>query len=404
MSFLRKYASHYTKYLLRRDTLFATISVFLVLILLGLIPINFYVLNPMKMALKDFDFNDIAYAKLEKGKSNPIDSNIVIVNIGDGERAELSLIIDAVSKYQPSAIGLDAYFNEPREEVSDSMLRHSIISTPNLVMASRLGADGEKLFVRKDHFESSHVHEGYANLAAEEIGTVRYYSPFENLGDTIYPHFTSKIVGLHNKNSLKVLKQRQKEVETINYSRRREQYLVISKEDLLLGEVDSSIFKNRIVLLGYVSDDEHDIEDKKFTPMNKKVAGKQLPDMNGVIVQANIISMVLEENYVTKMPKWASWLIAILIGWVHMSLFIRYYLDDHIWFHLVAKLVQVISAIFFAYVGIFLFDQFRLKIEMKYTLYVIILAVDIIYFYEALAVWMNKKFGFRTVFHHHHAH
>ena len=63
---VRKYHRHFTKYLYERDTVLATISVFIFLILLGLIPINFYVLNPLKLALKDFDFNDIAYAKLEK--------------------------------------------------------------------------------------------------------------------------------------------------------------------------------------------------------------------------------------------------------------------------------------------------------------------------------------------------
>jgi hypothetical protein len=63
----KRYVSHVTKYLYERDTFFATIAVFVFLILFGMIPLNFYVLNPMKLALKDFDFNDIAYAKAHKG-------------------------------------------------------------------------------------------------------------------------------------------------------------------------------------------------------------------------------------------------------------------------------------------------------------------------------------------------
>jgi CBS domain containing-hemolysin-like protein len=111
--------------------------------------------------------------------------------------------------------------------------------------------------------------------------------------------------------------------------------------------------------------------------------------------------MVLEGNYINKPPKWVAWLAAIVIGWIHMSLFIRYYLENHIWFHLVAKLAQVFSVIFFAYLGIFIFDKFDLKLEMKYTLYVIALAVDVIYFYEALVTWMHKKFNYQTIFGHH---
>ena len=35
------------------------------------------------------------------------------------------------------------------------------------------------------------------------------------------------------------------------------------------------------------------------------------------------------------------------------------------------------------------------------TLLTIVLAVDVIYFYEAWAVWMHKRFKYRTVFHAH---
>ena len=39
---------------------------------------------------------------------------------------------------------------------------------------------------------------------------------------------------------------------------------------------------------------------------------------------------------------------------------------------------------------------------MKYTLYVIALAVDVIYFYEAFVGWLHRKFGYQTIFGHHH--
>jgi len=102
------------------------------------------------------------------------------------------------------------------------------------------------------------------------------------------------------------------------------------------------------------------------------------------------------------MPKWVAWVFAILIGWLHMSLYIRYYLESHIWFHLVAKLTQVFSVIFFAYLGMIIYDKFSVRLDMKYTLYVIALAVDVIYFYEAFATWMHRKFKYQTIFSHHH--
>jgi len=35
-------------------------------------------------------------------------------------------------------------------------------------------------------------------------------------------------------------------------------------------------------------------------------------------------------------------------------------------------------------------------------LYVIALAVDIIYFYEAFVGWLHRKYGYQTIFSHHH--
>lgn len=397
----KRYVSHFTKYLYERDTLFATIGVFVFLILLGMIPINFYVLNPMKMALKDFDFNDMKFAQLVEDDKIKLDTNIVIVNIGDGDREYIANVINLVNEYKPKVIGLDALFVGERDSTKDSILRETFSNTKNLVSASYL-EPADTFYIRKDFFDSVTLYKGYVNFVTENIGTRRFYSPFEMIENKKVPSFTSAIVEKFDSLAYHKLALRHKEVETINYSRRDNKYFVVQPEDLINDGVDSGRITNKIVLLGYVNKDPTDIEDKLFTPMNAKFAGKSLPDMNGIVVHANIISMVLEGNYINKPPKWVAWLIAIVIGWIHMSLFIRYYLENHIWFHLVAKLAQVFSVIFFAYLGIFIFDKFDLKLEMKYTLYVIALAVDVIYFYEALVTWMHKKFKYQTIFGHHH--
>ena len=125
----KRYVSHITKYLYERDTLFATIAVVVFLILLCMIPINFYVLNPMKLALKDFDFNDIAYAKLEKTANVPVDKRIVVVNTGHLDRAELGFLIEKVSSYNPTVIGLDIFFAGTREPDKDSILKEAFKKT-----------------------------------------------------------------------------------------------------------------------------------------------------------------------------------------------------------------------------------------------------------------------------------
>jgi len=397
----KRYVGHFTKYLYERDTIFATFAVFVFLILLGMIPINFYVLNPMKLALKDFDFNDISYAKLEKGQHNPIDNRIVIVNTGHLDRAELGFLIDKTSSYKPKVIGLDIYFETERDPEKDKILRDAFSRAKNLVAVSVAVPGKHDFTINKNYFDDVIYKRGYANLIGEDIGTIRFYSPFETVGGKKYPQITTALIKEYDPEAYHKLEKRHKDVETINYKRRVNQYQIIENQDLMMDNIDSNLLKDKIVLLGYINLDPNDVEDKKFTPMNDKFAGKSLPDMNGIIVQANIISMVLDGNFINKTPAWVAWLFAIVIGWIHMSLFIRYYLESHIWFHLVAKLAQVFSAIFFAYLGMYIFDTFELKLDMKYTLYVIALAVDVIYFYEALVTWLHKKFKYQTIFGHH---
>jgi CHASE2 domain-containing sensor protein len=401
----KRYAGHVTKYLYERDTILATFFVFVFLILLGMIPLNFYVLNPMKIALKDFDFNDIAYAKLEKGKYDSIDRRIVVVNTGHLDRAEIGFLIEKINTYQPKTIGLDIYFSEPKEPEKDSILRESFRKTKNLVAVSVGYWDEHDFKIVPNNFDAVLTKRGYANLIGEDIGTIRFYSPFEEVNHEKYPQITSAILKDFEPAVYEKLVKRHKEEDVINYTKRVDKYQLLEAEDVMTDNFDTTRIKikDMLVLLGYVNkDNPNDVEDKKFTPLNLKYAGKAIPDMNGIFVQANIISMALDGNYIKKTPKWLAWLVAILIGWIHMSLFIRYYLESHIWFHLVAKLAQVFSVLFFAYLGIFIYEKFQIKLEMKYTLYVVALAVDVIYFYEALVTWMHRKFKYQTIFAHHH--
>ncbi len=400
----RRVRKHVTKYLYKRDTLFATIWVFVFIVVLGSIPINFYALNPLKLGLKDFDFHDMTYSKLEVYKDT-IDRQITIINVGKADREGLAMLIDKAATLQPKVMGLDVLFEGPREPYQDSLLAATIARYPQLILASKLDWNDTNDPYKENFFKTNTTAEGYVNMLAEDYATVRLWSPFfeneQNLQAEPYPSFDLAILKKYNDTVYQRQVKRKKTDEIINYTRRNNQYRVIQPEVLLNGEVEADWIRGKLVLFGYVNNHTDDIEDKKFTPMNERFYGKTIPDMNGIVVHANILSMALENNYIRKLPGWFNWLFAALIGWIHMAIFIKYYLDHHIWFHLVAKIAQVLSAILFVYAGIWLFEIYRIKLDMKYTLYVIIMAVDVIYFYEAWATWMHKKFRYHTVFGHH---
>lgn len=402
---VRRFPRHFTKYLYERDTIFATIWVFIFIVVLGSIPLNLSVLNPLKLALKDFDVSDMTYSELGKDKNHNRDSTVVIVNIRHEDREMLAMMIDKVSSYKPKVIGLDALFYEADENpYKDSLLAASISRTPDLVLAHKLQFTdkGDTIYTSGDHFRKGATF-GHVNFFNDPFATVRFFDPFErNYADSIFPAFSSKIVEKYNKNAYQKLLSRNKDKVYINYSRHQNRYLVIQPDQLMFDRFEPRWLTGKIVLMGYIGEVASDIEDKFFTPMNERFIGKSVPDMNGIVIHANIISMALEDNYIKKLPSWVNWLVAIFLCWLHMSFFIRYYLENHIWFHLVAKLAQVFSIILFSYLGVEIFNQFNMKLDMKYSLIVIVMAVDVIYFYEAFAVWMHKKYHYHTVFHQKH--
>jgi CHASE2 domain-containing sensor protein len=389
----------YIRYLFKRDTILSTFSVFIVIGLLSLLPLNTGILNPFKTALKDLDFNDISYSVLNKNKNTPMDNRIIILNIGDADRLGLSLMIEKLSMAQPKAIGLDVTFAGPKDPHNDSLLRQTIISTPNLVIVSKIDWSNKVNPEDVGYFGVYAANRGYANLIGEEGGTIRNFSPFEKYKDKTYTSFPVALVAKADSAAYAKLKKRKREYEIIHYTRTLEQYMMVDGKDFLENNIAPELFANKIVLMGYINPDPYNVEDKHYTPLNKKFAGKSTPDMNGIVIHANIISMIMDGKYIKDIPSGLFWIITIIIAWLHVALFMRYYIEDHIWFHLVAKVAQIFFAILSVYIGIMFFDWFSIKIDTKISLIVIILAIDIIYFYEALAVWLHTKFGFQTSFH-----
>ncbi|MFT3980767.1 MAG: CHASE2 domain-containing protein [Ferruginibacter sp.] len=391
------------RYLFKRDTILATIMVFVLMGLLALIPFNTHVLDPIKMALQDFDYNDLVYSQMGKNSHTSVDTNIVVVNIGNAGRGDITAMLEKVAAEKPVAIGVDVTFENPKDPATDSALQQFFVTNKNAVLAYNLQTAEEKL--QAQGFLYNVVSEkGYANFVGEDGGVIRYFAPAVQKEGSRYTSFAAAVVKLARPASYEKLVKRNKPTETINYSRTANKYIVIDGSELLGDSSGNTVLKNKIVLLGYVSDNPGNIEDKHFTPFNSKSVGKSVPDMNGVFVHANIIDMILADQYVAKSPTWLNWLIAVLLGWLHMALFIRYFLDKHLWFHLLAKTIQVVSAILFVYLGLLFFYKWDIRINLTPAFVAIILAVDVLYFYEAIVAWLHKKLGIQSIFVHHHGH
>ncbi|RYY37272.1 MAG: CHASE2 domain-containing protein [Sphingobacteriaceae bacterium] len=387
------------KYLFYKDTFFATIAVFVVLGLLAFVPLNFHILDPFQMAMRDFSFNDLAWSEMGKAKNAGVDKDIVIVNIGNADRSEIAAILSRVSEAKPKVIGVDVLLESPRGPGYDSLLQNVIKANKNIVLANRISGEHNETDYKANYFAKDGTTAGFANFVGEEYGVMRHFVPAREHDGHELNAFAAEVAKLANAKSFDKLKNRHKKAEVINYSRYADDFLVIEGTDLFNGG-HVSVLQNKVVLLGYVSHNTTDILDKHYTPMNNITTGRSIPDMNGVFIHANIVRMILDGNYISHLPAWLNWLLAFVLGWLHMAIFIYFYIHKHIWFHLAAKAAQLVLAVFFIYAGLLLFSKANLQINMTPTLAVVLLAVDVLYFYEAFVVWLQTKKKYKSIFYH----
>jgi hypothetical protein len=161
----RKVHGRFTKYLIERDTIFATLWVFIFIVALGMIPLNLGIMNPIKLGLKDFDFNDMYFSHVGNNQKKEVDSNIVVINIGHADREGIALMIDKVATFNPKVIGLDALFDGPRDPSKDSILEETIRRNKNLVLATKYQTDsGGKLIAGNNYFKDNSTASGYVNF------------------------------------------------------------------------------------------------------------------------------------------------------------------------------------------------------------------------------------------------
>jgi len=383
------------KYLFRRDTILATILVFVLIGFLSLIPINADFLDPVKLALQDFDFNDMAYSQFNKNGHTAVDTNIVIVNIEDAARPEIAAMAEAAVAQGAAAVGVDVLFNESKDSETDGILQKLYVRN-DVVLAYDLVAEQKSAVKPVGFLFPFASHKGFANFVGEESGVIRYFAPAVQQQDTQYLSFPAAMAKIAYPEQFTNLLDKNREAVLINYSRTGGKFIVLEGSSLLQPTENSISLRNKIVLIGFVGKDENNIEDKHFTPFNKKSVGRSVPDMEGIFIHANIISMIRDGSYVKQVPVWMNWLLAFVLCWLHMAIFIRY--DKYPLFHLAAKIGQVISAVLFVYLGLLFYYKWNIRTDVIPTFIAIILAVDVLYFYESFMAWIHNKLGIHSIF------
>ncbi|MCX6149253.1 MAG: CHASE2 domain-containing protein [Ignavibacteriales bacterium] len=383
--------------------LLITSIVFLIIGFFSLLPINLGILDPMGKALTDFDIYDLVFSKIRVEQNN--DEHIVIVNIGNLNRTEIANQINELAKYKPRVIGLDAFFIEKKDWSDDSILAATISSVKNLVIINKLLDYNSSIGKYESILESNKIFQnasvGYANLPEDKKGsfrTIRTFKPKAYFKERVNYSFAVKIVESYNKTSFDHLLKRNNPIEHINFKGNINKFYFLDSYDI--NERSNLHFiKDKIVLLGYtgITLNTPTLEDIFFTPLNERYAGKTFPDMYGIVIHANIISMILNENYINEIPVFFNFILAIIFCYLNVitMLYIKQNLFD--WFGGFSKLIILVQTCLLLFIGILLFNFFNFKIQLTLIMVVIVLVPTSIDFYNNYVEKFIKSIQHKTI-------
>jgi len=178
-------------------------------------------------------------------------------------------------------------------------------------------------------------------------------------------------------------------------------YYALDVQDVFTSSYVPEIIEGKVVIfcfLGEVLGDQENLQDKFFTPLNETYVGRAFPDMYGGVIHANIVSMILNEDYVFYLSDIQTWILTIIMLLVTIMMFSWIYKKLPKWYDGLTKVIQVILLVGIPYIMIYAMDLYSVKLELNVLLIAIALSGDgLEVFYGVVKNSLSKE-GRRELF------
>ncbi len=368
----------------------------------------FSFLDPVGDALSDMKITDQVFSNPAFRADPAFEERIVIVNFGRLNRRGIAEQVNIINKYRPKVIGIDTFFGALKEDsIGDLLLAGALSNVENLVLGTQFIAPGDTkdpyyYYLKRSHpLFNQFSEEAAVNLVNEIAGgrqedykTVRSFFPEMHYKDTITGEITThmafglKLAEYLDPDAVQRFLDRNIEEELINFRGNvltgltldsRPKFFALDVEDVFNESFDGSLIEDKIVIFGHIGENFQTkfwIEDKFFTPMNKKWAGRADLDMYGAVIHANITAMVLNSDYLDKMSENVSIVLAVIICFFNVALFTIIYRKLPLWYDGITKLVQLAEVMLFMMAIVWVFHYYAFELEMTSSIIVVLLAGD----------------------------
>lgn len=371
-----------------------TLIIFLFIGLVKLVTFQSHYFDPFNNGMKDYEVTDIIYSQLQDKERVQRETRIALVHVENPSRKELAAMLERIAAYSPAVIGVDILFRGKKDSLGDRKLQRVLDSIPNVVLAANLGSYVDSLrgipeMVLSDSIFSTTPTSAYTNFLAGGDKTVRMFTPqLSTLDGREHEAFGVALARHYDEAAVNRLLRRNNPAERIDYLGEYRSFLRKNGPDILTASEEelSILLRDRIVMVGFADSQESDapLEDRYFTPLNPVYTGRSIPDMYGMVIHANIISMILDGRYVYELPAWIRTLLVVAFTYFNVQVIHRIYhwLPDT--FHGITRIMQLFELFIFFFFVAFLFHKFRFKIDFSTGFLALILAYDVVMIYESL--------------------
>lgn len=397
--------------LLYHGLIFSLLSVFLLFILHHL-PVNQLFIDPFSEAIKNHDVMDIAISKFRNHEQADLfDEKVYILNSEITNREEIAVTVDYLQRHGTKAIGIDLIFDSLYQNKADTILARAL-SNKNIVLGYTFNEkhihdkinglnNNSVIELKSDTLFTSNVEMGYVNLGSNDGFSVRAFEPFHYVEGKYVPSFAVKLASIANPEMLSKLNDRNNKIEWINFKRiqpgvanrifpinsKAASHYAYSSITTFLSDTSAyakDYFQDKIVLIGFNGENNKalSMKDRYFTPLNEVYHGRSLPDMHGVVVHANIISMLLNDEYIDEVSEKFLYLISFLIFLLNYYLFEKISNKRYFLMIAIVRSIQIIQFIFLFTLCIVLMAFFNIKVGFILMITAVILSYELYEFYE----------------------
>lgn len=374
-----------------------------VLLAMSILPLlfDFEYLKPIKHGLSDFDITDYGLQIARRDAAFEMDTRIVVINIGNFELNKLQNVLLTLKSQNPKVIGIHNLIDISEENELNNNLKDLILSFDNIILASefQLSDDFNDNFLSLIRPTGTLLHKtksGFTNLLFDkdmESNTVRHFSPKKTVNFVTEYSFAYQIAKMYNPNSVKVLDERDNELERIDYFANPPFYFSIDYEQVIMEEFDDSLFENKIVLIGKAPtiDKTKYIGDMCFSPLADLELGRPFPDMYKLTIQAYIIRMILDEDYFNTINPILLILLTLIVLYINFFLFYIISVRIQVWYEILSNLLFLTQSVTILILVIYLYNKFQFQADLTLTVFALALTIIVFEGYKDFVVPVTNK-------------